>query len=82
MTAISKRQGRGVRRATSAKDRVGAYRDRLRAKGLRPVQIWLPDHREPAFVKEARRQAKLAASSAQARDDQAFVDAISEFRTT
>ena len=64
---------------SSSKERVGAHRKRLRARGLRPVQIWLPDTRAPGFAKEARRQARLAARSIGAADDQAFVDAISEF---
>ncbi len=32
------------------------YRSRLRAAGLRPVQIWVPDTRAKNFVEEARRQ--------------------------
>jgi len=33
-----------------------AYRERLRAQGLRPVQVWLPDVRNRRFAAEARRQ--------------------------
>jgi hypothetical protein len=33
-----------------------AYRERLRRKGLRPVQIWLPDVRSRRLAAEARRQ--------------------------
>ena len=32
------------------------YRAKLRASGLRPVQIWVPDLRSPKFREEARRQ--------------------------
>lgn len=32
------------------------YRARLRASGLRPVQIWVPDVRSPDFVQELQRQ--------------------------
>ena len=39
------------------------YRARLRAQGLRPVQLWLPDTRSAWFVKEFRRQALLVARS-------------------
>ena len=63
------------RKATRKK--VQAHRDRLRAQGLRPIQIWVPDVRAPAFVQEARRQSRLAAKSRHAQDDQAFIDAIS-----
>jgi hypothetical protein len=32
------------------------YRDGLRRRGLRPMQIWLPDIRAPAFAAEIQRQ--------------------------
>jgi hypothetical protein len=35
--------------------RMRALRARLRAAGLRPVQIWVPDVRAPRLVKEAGR---------------------------
>ena len=35
------------------RDRVRAHRERLRAKGLRPLQIWVPDVASPAFAAEA-----------------------------
>ena len=35
------------------------YRARLRASGLRPVQIWVPDTRARNFAQEARRQSLL-----------------------
>jgi hypothetical protein len=54
-----------------------AHRERLRAQGLRPVQIWVPDVRAPGFAKEARRQSRIIARSPQEREDQAFVAAIS-----
>lgn len=53
------------------------HRRRLRAQGLRPVQIWVPDVRSPEFATEAHRQAVAVAASRHAGDDQAFIDAIS-----
>ena len=53
------------------------HRARLRAQGLRPIQIWDPDVRSPQFAEEAHRQSAAVASSDQAADDQAFIDAIS-----
>jgi hypothetical protein len=38
------------------------YRERLRAQGLRPVQIWLPDTTRPGFAAECRRQSLLLAA--------------------
>jgi len=59
--------------------RVADHRNRLRDQGLRPLQIWVPDTRAPEFADEAHRQSILAAASNTASDDQAFVDAISQF---
>ncbi|MES1148731.1 MAG: antitoxin MazE family protein [Bradyrhizobium guangdongense] len=41
---------------------MAARRDRLRAQGLRPVQHWVPDLRNPKVRAELRREAKLMAS--------------------
>jgi len=49
----------------------------LRAQGLRPVQIWVPDVRSPEFTQEAHRQSASAAAGEHSRDDQAFVDSLS-----
>jgi hypothetical protein len=49
----------------------------LRAQGLRPVQIWVPDVRAPEFAAEAHRQSAAIAASEHEVSDQAFVDAIS-----
>ena len=65
---------------TAASNKMKAHRDRLRAQGLRPIQIWVPNTRAPEFAKEARRQSRLAARSRHAGDDQSFVDDISEFK--
>jgi hypothetical protein len=40
-------------------ERVRRYREKLRERGLRPVQIWVPDTRRPGFEKECRRQSGL-----------------------
>lgn len=45
--------------ATSAQ-RVEKRRAALRAQGLRPVQIWVPDTRAPGFAEECARQATIA----------------------
>jgi Protein of unknown function (DUF3018) len=65
-------------RSGPAREKVQAHRQRLRARGLRPIQIWVPDVRSPAFKAEAHRQCLAVASSSHADEDQRFVDAISE----
>jgi hypothetical protein len=62
---------------SSIRRRVREHRRRLRAQGLRPVQIWVPDVRSPEFTSEAHRQAAAVAASRHEADDQAFIDAIS-----
>ena len=55
--------------------RVQKHRDALRAAGLRPVQIWVPDTRRPDFAQECRRQSLLAANADAANADlQCFMD--------
>ena len=65
-------------RKRGSRDKVRTYRERMRARGLRPVQIWVPDTRTAAFRAEAHRQSLAVAQSRLAREDQDFVDAISD----
>ncbi len=56
--------------------RVQKRRDVLRASGLRPIQIWVPDTRRPGFAEECRRQSLVAAAADGAdRDLQTLLDA-------
>jgi Antitoxin MazE-like len=65
-------------RSKSSRNKVRAHRRRLRQQGLRPIQIWVPDMRSPSFAAEARRQSLAVARSRHAREDQDFIDGISE----
>jgi len=62
-----------------SRDKVRAHRSRLRQQGLRPLQIWVPDMRSPAFVAEARRQSLAVAASPRAGEDQDFIDAVADW---
>lgn len=64
--------------AMAVRDRVNAYRARMRAQGLRPVQIWVPDVRSPTFAAEAHRQSALVAGADRTGDDMDFVEAVSD----
>jgi len=64
---------------TRIKDRVRSHRARLRAQGLRPIQIWVPDVNAPGFDREAHHQSALVAKSPAADDDQAFVDELTDW---
>ncbi len=62
-----------------SRDKVKAHRERLRQRGLRPIQIWVPDVRSPAFVAEAHRQSVAVAQSPKAGEDESFIDAVSDW---
>ncbi|MHC2020491.1 antitoxin MazE family protein [Methylobacterium sp. CM6247] len=56
--------------------RVSKRRDALRAAGLRPIQIWVPDTRRAGFAEECARQARVvAATDAADRELDAFMKA-------
>jgi len=56
--------------------RVQKRRDALRASGLRPIQIWVPDTRRPGFAEECRRQSLVVAAEDMADHDlETFLDA-------
>lgn len=65
-------------RSKSSRDKVRAHRKRLRQQGLRPIQIWVPDLRSPAFAAKAHKQSLAVARSSHAREDQEFIDVISD----
>ena len=64
---------------TPVRDRVRKRRESLRAAGLRPVQIWVPDARRRGFAQECRRQS-IAVATADASDAAllGFLDAALE----
>jgi hypothetical protein len=77
MPAASKRKT--SRKPKPSRVKVREHRERLRALGLRPLQIWVPDVRARAFRTQAHRQSLAVAASAQAREDQAFIDVVSDW---
>jgi len=61
---------------TPVSKRVQKRRDALREAGLRPVQIWVPDTRQPGFAAECRRQSLIVATADAADTDlDVFMDA-------
>lgn len=60
---------------SSSAERVRKRRAAMRAAGLRPIQIWVPDTRRPGFTDECRRQARIvAAADAMDEDLSSFLD--------
>lgn len=61
---------------TPVSERVQKRRAALRAAGLRPIQIWVPDTRRPGFAEECHRQAQAVAQADMAdREMMDFLDA-------
>jgi len=70
------------RKPASSQKKVQDHRARMRAKGMKLVQFWVPDVTSPEFKAQAHRDSLLIANSPHEADDQAFVDAISEYWMT
>ena len=62
--------------------RVQKHRQSLRAAGLRPIQIWVPDVRSKRFAIQARRQSLAIAKSAEEKDDLAFIESVADWDAT
>jgi hypothetical protein len=65
-------------RPKTGRMKVREHRERLRAQGLRPIQIWVPDVHSPSFRSQAHRQSLAVAASSHAGEDQAFIDSVSQ----
>ncbi|HEV2818592.1 MAG TPA: antitoxin MazE family protein [Allosphingosinicella sp.] len=66
----------GKHQPLTNRERVAKHRAALRAQGLRPRQIWVPDVRSPEFIAEARRQSRIIAKRMADSDDLAFAEAL------
>ncbi len=62
----------------SSSEKMRDYRDRLRAAGLRPIQIWVPDTRAENFAEEARRQSLLVSQRQSENEALDFIEAAAE----
>jgi len=59
--------------------KVQRHRDGLRERGLRPIQIWVPDVDSRSFRAAAHRQSLAVARSPGEADDQAFIESVSDW---
>ena len=62
----------------SVAERVKKHRAGLRAAGLRPVQIWVPDTRREDFAQECRRQSQLVRHDPQEADTLNWLEAAAD----
>jgi len=64
---------------STSRIRTSRYRENLRRLGLRPVQIWVPDTRSPAFAVEAKRQCERVNAADRADNMMDWVENVSQF---
>lgn len=64
---------------SSSREKVRRHRQRLRERGLRPIQIWVPDIRSPGFAEEARRQWQRIVAADRAANEMDWIESISLF---
>jgi hypothetical protein len=60
-------------------DKFRRYRERLKAKGLRQIHLWVPDTGSPRFQKELRRQLALVEASTEDRETLEFIEAAADW---
>lgn len=59
--------------STSAR-RVANHRTEMRRKGMKLVQIWVPDPSAPGFAEEARRQSRVVSEAPDFDDWMDFIE--------
>lgn len=64
----------------SVHERVKQYRERMRAAGFRPVQLWVPDVRDPEFRKRARAASRAVNRADRAEDIMDFLESNAALR--
>ena len=64
--------------ATPSAERVRKHRGGLRAAGMRPVQIWVPDTRRENFALECKRQSLLLKNDPHELDTQNWLQAVAD----
>ena len=65
-------------RSMTAAEKMRAFRSRMRAKGFKLVQKWVPDTSRPGFAKELRRQSLLVSGTPGEREAIEFLEAVAE----
>lgn len=60
--------------------RVQKHRANLRHKGLKPVQIWVPNVDSKGFAQECKRQAMLVKNSESEQEINDLIESTADFR--
>lgn len=62
----------------SVNERVKRRRQLMRAQGLRPLQIWVPDTRSSDFAEQCRRQSLALRGDPQEADVAAWIEDVAD----
>ena len=62
--------------ALNSSQKMKEYRSRLRASGLRPIQLWVPDVRSQKIIDEVRTQSLRVSSDSQDSHIMDFVESV------
>jgi hypothetical protein len=55
------------------------YRQRLKAKGMRQIHLWVPDTGNPGFQAELRRQLAVVEGTAEDRETLDFIESAADW---
>ena len=66
-------------RPKTSRERMQARRARLRAQGLRPVQFWVPDLRDPKVLAEIKREGALLSKHPDNDAIDTWIEAVYDF---
>ena len=69
----------GSDKKAAARDRVRKHREMLRARGLRPIQMWVPDTRRPGFQEEIDRQCQAINNSVGEEEALEFIESAMDY---
>ena len=61
--------------------RVRKHRDKLRAAGLKPIQLWVWDTTRPGFAEQVRRECEIINASAEDQRVLAEIEALTDFES-
>jgi hypothetical protein len=64
--------------ASATATRVQKHRAALKARGMRPVQIWVPDTRSADFVAECKRQSALLTADPAERETIEWLESVAD----
>jgi len=55
------------------------YRARLKARGLRQIQLWVPDTTDPDFPRKIRQQVRRLERAPEERDSLEFIERVADW---